>query len=137
MTTEHAEAVPEAGDLQRYPTTRELVNAALAHSATLGAEPTPICPNYAVPCEDLDGNPHQLVVVALGGRIALVGPGDTTTVLHPHAVEALDGSLHAAKLIAGPARIGWVQDESRLPRRSAGGTSATMTARLRAARDQR
>jgi predicted lactoylglutathione lyase len=45
------------GDLQRYPTTREIVDAALAQGATLTAEPTRIHPNYAVPCEDLDGNP--------------------------------------------------------------------------------
>jgi hypothetical protein len=75
MTAELAEPVPDAGDLERYPTTCEIVDAALAQGATLTNQPTRSCPNYAVPCEDLDGTPHQLVVVALGGRVALVGPG--------------------------------------------------------------
>jgi hypothetical protein len=92
--SELAKIVPDGGDLQRYPTIREIVDAALAPGATLSARPTRICPNYAVPCEDLDGTAHQLVVVALGGRVALVGPGGATAVLPAHAVGALGDSLH-------------------------------------------
>jgi len=104
--------MPEAADLQRYPTTREIIDAALAQSATLTDEPTKACPNYAVLCEDLDGNPHQLVVVALGGRIALVGPAGTTAVLREHAVGALGDSLEntlVAKVHGGNVRIGEVE----------------------------
>jgi hypothetical protein len=92
--SELANTVSDAGDLQRYPTTREIVDAALAPGVTPAARPTRSCPNYVVPCEDLDGTAHQLVVVALGGRVALVGPGGTTTVLPAHAVGALGDSLH-------------------------------------------
>ena len=87
MTTEYAEDVPDTGQLLRYPTLRELVDAALAQSATLAAEPTRVCPHYAVPCEDLNGTPHQLVVVALGGRVAL----------------AMCGISHAAAVVRVPA----------------------------------
>jgi len=66
MTIELAKPVPDAGDLQRYPTTREIVDAALAQGATLSSEPTGACPNYALPCEDLDSTPHQLVVGRTG-----------------------------------------------------------------------
>lgn len=102
----------DAGDLQRYPTTREIVGAALAHGAALAVGPTRSCPNYAVPCEDLDGNPHRLVVVALGGRIALVGPGGVTAVLCAEAVSALGDPLEdilVAKVHGGEVRTGDVE----------------------------
>ena len=64
----------------RYPTTREMVATALADPATYtNHEPTPARPNCVLACEDVDGNPRQLIVVALGGRMALANSdGDTT-----------------------------------------------------------
>jgi len=112
MTTELAKTVPDASDQQRYPTAREIVDAALARGATLSAEPTGACPNYAVPCEDLDGAAHQLVVVALGGRVALVGPGGMTAVLPAQAVGALGDSLQdtlVAKVYGGDVCTGEVE----------------------------
>jgi len=112
MTLELAQPVPDAGELARYPTTREIVDAALAQGATLSVKPTGASPNYAVPCEALDGIPHQLVVVALGGRVALAGPGDMTAVLPAHAVGALGDSLHdtlVAKIHGGNVCTGEVE----------------------------
>lgn len=112
MAAEHAEPVSDAGDPQRYPTSREIVDVVLAQGATLGTKPTRACPNYAVPCEDLDGNPHQLVVAALGGQVALVGPSGLTAVLSPHAVGALGDSLHdtlIAKVHGGTVCIGEIE----------------------------
>jgi hypothetical protein len=105
MATEHAEAVPDAGDLRRYPTPREIVGAALAQGTALTDQPTRTCPNYAVPCEDLDGNPHQLVVVALGGRIALVGPGGSAAVLPADAVGALGDGGTQLRILQRPAHL--------------------------------
>ena len=85
--------IPDSGGMQRYPTAKEVIDAALTGSATLVEAPTETCPNYAVPCEDLDGNVHRLVVVPLGGRVALVGPGGETAVLPEESVGALAGSL--------------------------------------------
>src|SRR5215470_1359218 len=112
MTPEFAEPVTDAGELARYPTTQQIVDAALVQRATLSAQPTGTCPNYAVPCEDLDGTPRQLVVVALGGRVALVGPGGMTAVLPAHAVGTLGDSLHdtlVAKVHGGDVCTGDVE----------------------------
>lgn len=75
----------------RYPTAREIVQAALATPATYtnNAPPTKSRPNYVVPCEDLDGNAGRLVVVPLGGRMALVGPGGDTAVVRGEDVVGL------------------------------------------------
>lgn len=43
-----------------------------------------------MPCEDLDGQPVRLVVVALGGRVALAGPDNTVMVLPERAAGALN-----------------------------------------------
>lgn len=53
MTIELAETVPDAaGGLERYPTPRQIVDAALGPDATLGAGPTGTARTTRVPCED-------------------------------------------------------------------------------------
>lgn len=83
----------------RYPTTRELVAAALADPATYtNHEPTPARPNCVLACEDVDGNPRQLIVIALGGRMALADRDDPhlTTVWTYKAADQLRGIIDDA-----------------------------------------
>jgi hypothetical protein len=76
-------------DAQRYPTAAEIVRAAVAASDLYGIQPTRDCPHYVVPYEDLDGNSARLVVVPLGGRVALAWPNGDTAVLPYEGVAAL------------------------------------------------
>jgi hypothetical protein len=119
MDTERTETAPHSGDLERYPTIREIVEVALAGSAALAVKPTGTCPNYAIPCEDLDCNPHRLVVVALGGRVALADPSSgASAVLDSDSVGALlAGGIEdrlAVEVHGGEVRTGKVTIDAKI-----------------------
>jgi len=96
----------------RYPTTRELVAAALADPTThANRNPTRTSPNYLLPGQDMDGNPRPLVVVALGGRIALVDPDGHATVLPCEAAHDLTATIQDSlcrKVHGGDMTIGQI-----------------------------
>jgi hypothetical protein len=78
----------------RYPTTRELIAAALADLTThANPNPTQTTPNSLLSGQDVDGNPRTLAVVALGGRIALVDPHGHATVLPSEAAHDLTATI--------------------------------------------
>src|SRR5215211_2662834 len=83
-----------------YPTAQEIIQAAVAApDKYTNSAPSQPRPNYSIPCTDPDGNPHKLVVVPLGGRVALVGPAGAAAVLHEEHVGALAGSLEDTLVI--------------------------------------
>src|SRR5215217_4021123 len=102
--------VQHGNGVRCYPTARDIVHAALTAPDTYTNDaPSQSAPNYAIPCTDLDGNPHQLVVVPLGERVALVGLGGDVVVLQDNDVGTLAGSLEDTLVITvpgGKVRIG-------------------------------
>jgi len=85
------------GDMQQpathHPTTTEIVQPAMVATATQATGSSTEYSPHSLPCTDLEGNEHELLVVPLGGRVALACPEGATALLSDTTVYALAESL--------------------------------------------